>query len=254
MPKRTSPPIVLSVTDVVRLSEPRPEAAAKDVDKRTYATRFADNMARCVANALRERFPGILPTEAGGGTEVLARSVRGPKRLDVSYSTPQFGLGLGISLKSAHYREVGGAKRYTHYMRSNDEELRAEAIGYHRRQPYAVLVGVVFLPKDACNDAKGANPSSFGSWVKYLRPLAGRDAPTDDIARFERVYIGLYDPQGTEMSFFNVENAPPKAGRPKSLLSFVEFLDQVEVAYLQRNRAEFEWADEEPPDETGRLI
>jgi len=258
LPKMTDsvppPPVVRTLADVLRLSEPRPGDAATDVEKRTYATRFADNMARCIANALRERFPGILPDEAGRGTESAARSVRGPKRLDINYSTAQLGLGLGISLKSVHFRDAGGARRYTHNMKRNDEELRVEASGYHQRQPFAVMVGVLFLPFDACDDARGTHPSSFGAWVRYLRPLAGRDDPHDDIARFERVFIGLYDLHGTRMEFFDVEKAPPRATRPRTLLTFLEFLDEVEKAYLKRNAAEFEWADEEPPDETGRLL
>lgn len=248
------PDPVRTLGDVLRLSEPRPGAGSSDVDKRTYATRFADNMARCIANALRDRFPGILPDEAGRGTESPARSVRGPKRLDVNFSTPQLGLGLGISLKSVHFRDAGGARRYTHNMKRNDEELRVEASGYHQRQPFAVMVGVIFLPDDACDDARRDRPSSFGAWVKYLRPLAGRDDPHEDIARFERVFIALYDVAGTRMEFFDVEKAPPRAGRPRNLLSFLEFLDEAEKTYLKRNAAEFEWADEESPDDTGRLL
>jgi hypothetical protein len=245
MPEDTPSTSVRTLLDVLRRSEPRPPSDAKDVDKRTYATRFADNMARCVANGLRDRFPGILPDEEGHGTESPARSVRGPKKLDVNYSTVQLDLGFGISLKSVHFRDASPPRRYTHNMKRNDEELRVEASGYHQRQPFAVMVGVVFLPVDACDDGRGKNPSSFGAWVKYLRPLAGRDEPHEEIARFERVFIGLYDPAGSKMEFFDVDKAPPRSGRPRDLLSYLEVLDEIEKAYLRRNVAEFEWADEE---------
>ena len=62
-------------------------------------------MAGCIANGLRDRFEGILPDEAGRGVESPAQSVRGPKKLDVNFSTTQLGLGFGISLKSVHFRE-----------------------------------------------------------------------------------------------------------------------------------------------------
>ncbi len=110
-------------------------------DKRTYATRFADKMAICVANGLRERFPGVLPDESGRGVESPAQSVRGPKKLDVNYSTPQLGLGFGVSLKAVHFREKE-KRGYIHNMKRNDEELRSEAAGYHQRQPYAVMIAV----------------------------------------------------------------------------------------------------------------
>ena len=218
-------------------------------EQRKYAKRFADHMARLIASELRRRFRrfhGILPDEKGGGLESLARGVRGPKRLDINFSTPQLGLGLGISLKSVHIREKSGARGYTHNRKRNDEELRVEASGYHARQPYAVMVAVVFLPYDACDDSRGKNPSSFGKWVQYLRPLTGRE-PGDDGALYERVFIGLYDPAGTIMEFFDVGNPPPKRGRPSALLSLRGFVDELKRTYDARNYIEFEWADEVPP-------
>ena len=212
-------------------------------------------MAICIANGLRDRFPGVLPDEDGRGVESPAQSVRGPKKLDVNYSTPQLGLGFGISLKSVHFKEKA-LRGYIHNMKRNDEELRTEASGYHQRQPYAVMIAVVFLPADACEDATARFPSSFGNWVKYLRPLAQRHTPQDDIARYERVFVGLYNLDGSAMEFFDVATAPPKTGRPKDLLTYSGFLDEIEKTYLRRNASEFEWADhttvktdEPPPDD-----
>jgi hypothetical protein len=224
-------------------------------EKRTYSARFADKMAVCVANGLRDRFPGVLPDEGGRGVESPAQSVRGPKKLDVNYSTPQLGLGFGISLKAVHFREKE-KRGYIHNRKRNDEELRTEASGYHQRQPYAVMVAVLFLPDDACDDATERYPSSFGEWVRYLRPLAKRRSPQDDIDRFERVFIGLYRRDGTDMTFFDVEAAPPRRGRPANVLSWASFLDEIEKTFLRRNVADFEWAedaavptDELPPDD-----
>jgi len=251
MPDGTSTGPIRTLRDVLNAAEPRPpDVAASPAErhrlseeKRTYATRFADKMAICIANGLRERFPGILPDESGRGVESPAQSVRGPKKLDVNYSTPQLGLGFGISLKSVHFREKP-YRGFIHNMKRNDEELRTEASGYHQRQPYAVMIAVVFLPSDACDDASLRHPSSFGSWVKYLRPLAQRHAPHDDIARYERVFVGLYHRGGEEMQFFDVENPPPRIGRPRNLLTYYEFLDEIEKTYLRRNASEFEWAEE----------
>jgi hypothetical protein len=259
---RTRGPI-RTLKEVLDAAAPRPPDAPATSDdkhglsekKRTYATRFADRMAVCIANGLRDRFPGVLPDEDGRGIESPAQSVRGPKKLDVNYSTPQLGLGFGISLKSVHFREKEN-RGYIHNMKRNDEELRTEASGYHQRQPYAVMIAVLFLPSDACEDASRRHPSSFGSWVKYLRPLALRRAPHEDIARYERVFIGLYDRNGESMDFFDVEHSPPRAGRPRTLLTYHEFLDEIEKTYLRRNASEFEWSDEAgtetdqpPPDD-----
>jgi hypothetical protein len=64
------------------------------------------------------------------------------------------------------------------------------------------------------------------------------------------MYIALYEPDRTDLRFFDVEWDPPKSGRPKRLLSYDEFLDAAYYAYLSRNAAEFTWAEgeEEPLD------
>ena len=42
----------------------------------------------------------------------------------------------------------------------NPNELRAEATDYHQRQPYTVLIGVLFLPVDSCDDARKTKKGS----------------------------------------------------------------------------------------------
>jgi hypothetical protein len=242
---------------VLAASSPRPDVDDPVGEKNQYAVRFAERMAIRIAADLSDRFRGIAAT-----TKRTAGSIRGQKQLDVNFSTPQHGLALGISLKSVHLRDVTGG-RYTHNMKRNEEELRIEASGYHKRQPYAVMVGILFLPFDSCDDGKKNNPSSFGSWVRHLRPFAGRQTPDDEIDRFEKLYIALYAPDGSDMRFFDAEADPPKNrrppkdgellaedGRPRRLLSYAELLDSIYHRYLHRNSAEFRWADgeEEPLD------
>ena len=260
---RTERDPIATLKDVLDAVAPRPADTAPtkaerqqlSEEKRKYATRFADKMAVCLANGLRLRFPGLLPDRLGRGVESPAQSVRGPKKLDVNYSTPQLGLGFGISLKAVHFPEHG-TRGYTHNTKRNDEELRAEASGYHQRQPYAVMIAVVFLPDEACDDGTPRSPSSFGKWVEYLRPLSGRENAHDDIDRFERVFICLYARDGHRMEFFDVDTAPPKRARPWRLLTQQKFIDEVELSFLRRNFANFEWADDErvdtdepPPDD-----
>jgi hypothetical protein len=233
------------IRDVLAAAGRRPLQSDNVGLKNQYAVRFAEAMAAEIALDLSLRLRDISAT-----TKRTARSARGNKQLDINFSTPQVGLALGISLKSVHVRDVKGAQRYTHNMKRNEEELRIEASGYHKRQPYAVMVGVLFLPTDSCNDGKKDNPSSFGSWVRHLRPYAGRQSPEDEIDKFEKIFIGLYDPEGVELYFFDVDDPPPKNNRPSTLLNYQQFLNAVYHAYLSRNEAEFQWADgdEEPLD------
>jgi hypothetical protein len=245
------------IAEVLAYAEPRPLASEKDQSKKTaYSIRFAEKMGEAIARDLRPKLKGITAT-----TKRESPSAGGKKKqLDVNFSTVNHGLAVGISLKSVHLGDIKNG-RYTHNMKRNEEELRIEASGYHKRQPYAVMVAVLFVPFDSCDDGKGENPSSFGSWVRHLRPFCGRRLPTDDVDRFERIFVGLYEVDGSDLRFFDVECAPPKRGRPattgdalgpdkipRRVLAYPEFLDAVHHEYLQRNSAEFQWADgdEEP--------
>lgn len=246
--RQTSPaddlgPAVISA--VLEASKPRPESSDAVAPKNQYAVRFADAMAARIAEDLFERLENIRAT-----TKRTASSARGSKQLDVNFSTPKLGLALGISLKSVHLRDVKSPWRYTHNMKRNEEELRVEASGYHKRQPYAVMIAVLFLPFDSTGDGKRNNPSSFGSWVRHLRPFAGRTEPDDAIDKFEKIYIALYEPDGSALQFFDVQEAPPKNDRPKRTLTYSDFLTDVYHEYLGRNEAEFRWADgdEDPLD------
>jgi hypothetical protein len=248
--KHSVPDGVSVIRDILKASRPRPQVADPVGKKNQYAVRFAEHMAKRIANDLAPRLRSIQAT-----TKRTAGSLRGQKQLDVNFSTPQHGLALGISLKSVHLRDAKSG-RYTHNMKRNEEELRIEASGYHKRQPYAVMIGVLFVPFDSCDDAKKDNPSSFGSWVRHLRPYCGRGHPDDEIDRFEKLYVAMYEPDGSDLRFFDIESDPPRNRRPpqdgellaadgraRRLLTYAEFLDGVYHRYLQRNSAEFRWAD-----------
>lgn len=260
VPSSTSP----SETDgasviryVLKESKPRPSVGDSTGEKVKYAVRFAELMAKRMASDLEPQLQGI-----SASAKRTAGSIQGKKKqLDVNFSTPEHGLLLGISLKSVHVRDAkkqkdGSVKagRYTHNMKRNEEELRIEAGGYHKRQPYAVMIGVLFLPIDSCDDAVKKDPSSFGSWVRHLRPHTRRLEPEDDADRFEKLYVALYELDGSDLRFFDVESDPPKSGRPpvdgpvRSLrsLSYAEFLRSCCEAYQKRNAVEFQWASGEP--------
>lgn len=246
-----------TIKSVLDRSGARPKQDDPAKAKIDYASRFALYVAECIAHDLKPMFPGIT-----ANTKRSARSVRGNKQLDINFSTPETGLALGISLKSVHTRDVSAPNRYTHNMKRNEEELRIESSGYHKRQPYAVMIAVLFLPMDSCTDGK-TESSSFGSWVRKLRPYAGRLEPEDDIDKFEKIFIALYEVDGSDLRFFDVEAAPPRNSRPPilsdavdlsnpetRLLSYSDFLAAAFHAYLGRNHAEFRWADgdEDPLD------
>lgn len=236
---------------------PRPALDAKPPEKKNYAERLSRELARVFADHLRPTFQGILPTESGERQESKARTSKGFKKLDVNYSTLELGLALGVSIKTINYVDQK-SKRFTKNYSRNENELRAEATDYHQRQPWAVLVAVIFLPIESGDDAKSGKrteqgTSSFGAAVRFFRNIAGRDRVDAPADRFERVFIGLYDSKATVV-FFDVEKAPPKARRPKSseILSFDDVIAEITHTYDKRNSPPFLWADDAVA-ETGSL-
>lgn len=228
------------------------EAEAKAIAKKKkkfkkelkFAIAFAKHMGIEVAKALQQSgFPGTVSGEK------LSQAVRGMKRVDVKYATREAGLGLALSFKSVHLgEEEEGNADFIHNMKRNDEELRVEATGHHLRQPYAVMVAVVFLPFESCQD--GDEESSFASWVEYLWPLKGRIEPDDPPDRYELVFMGLYARDGSKLGFYEIGGKVPcpRKGRPKELLSFADFLAGVRKVYDTRNGRDFFFEGEEPKD------
>ena len=243
------PPPLRTFRDAFRAAGPRPvgEDASARGDKKNYAERLSRNLATVFANLLRKDFAGITPDPSGGKQEAPARTAKGTKKLDVNYSTPELGLGLGVSIKTLNFRDAG-TNRYTKNYTRIDNELRAEAVDYHERQPWSVLVAGVFLPVDACDDHKGGeSSSSFGQAVKIFRYRAGRTSPAARTELFERVYVGLYaldESDDWDVRFFDVMKDPPRGGRPSEAITLENVIAETTKVYDERNNPPFKWAGE----------
>jgi hypothetical protein len=208
----------------------------------SFAIYFAKHMSSEVATALVSFDPTFQGVRSG---ENISQAARGPKRLDINYSTSESGLGLAMSFKSVHFGErMSGNADFTHNKKRNDEELRVEATEHHLRQPYSVFVGVLFLPFESCSEQP---TSSFGEWVEYLWPLKGRVDVEDPPDRFELVFVALYERDGSELGFYEVGGPIecPRHGRPK-LLTLAEFLKRVKAVYDKRNGKDFFFEGERP--------
>src|SRR3954471_19076160 len=133
--------------------EPKPEVSASRELKHGYASRLSRALAVMTATALRPHFPNIIPTPDDVGHESPTGSASGKKRLDVKVWDDKLGLELLVSIKTYSFRDWSGktktAGRYTKNVQRNGMELKDEADVIHRRQPYAVIVAIMFLPVTA---------------------------------------------------------------------------------------------------------
>ena len=223
-------------------------------DRLRSALGFSNALARLVADRLRPTFPGVKPGPDGSGQESVARSAKGYKKLDVNYSTPELGLGLGLSLKTVNSVDPKTG-RYDHNYSRIDNELVTEATDYHKRQPYAVLVAVLFLPIGSC--VTGAVRKQYGIWVSdfaravvYFRNRAARARHTDDPDRFERFFVALYDdrpgePTFGDVRFFDVLDDVPndREVTEGEGISTDSFIEEVVKTYDERNNPPVAWRE-----------
>lgn len=223
----------------------RPPAFADNRSlKKNYAQNLSTELAMMVADCLRPHYPKarITPWPDGTGHEFSVGAKLDSKKTDVGVWDDAAGLILGASIKTYSFRDFHGATktkdahlgRYVRNVKRNDMELRDEADILHRRQPYAVLFALFFLPRDASWDGS-TGQSSFAHAVFTFRKRAGRT--TADAARtdlFEKVYIGLFDDDGS-VGFFDVEQAPPRNQPPATTITLAELVAAMRAAVVVRN-------------------
>ena len=180
-----------------------------------------------------------------------------------------------MSIKTYSFRDFsprsGKFGRWTKNIVRNDHELRGEAMVLHQRQPYSVLVAVLFTPFATCEDGDAAKASdigksSFAHHVTTLSKRSGRgkravlggsgrmwvDLGAEDTRYdlFEKVFIGLYDTDGV-VRFFDVDESPPRNGRPSvsQTLSFEEFVAVVHGEVTRRNKFAPTWSEPEDSED-----
>ena len=270
----TDPHPLLAALDA---AEPKPGPNAPQGEKKNYAQRLSTALAQAIADALRGTYPEITPTATGAGHETAVKVDKGQKRLDVKVSDATLGLILNVSIKTYSFPDysssTGTSGRWTKNIVRNDHELRGEAMVLHQRQPYSVLVALMFEPREICDDGeqnKRNSKSSFAHHVGVLSKRAGRgrrkvygsdpnafvdygaEDPRYDL--FERVFIGLYEQSGEQrgaVRFFDAETPPPRTGRPvdNSTISFDELIQAIKDEVDRRNRFAPTWAEPNDDDE-----
>lgn len=250
----------------------KPAPEGMQADKKNYAQRLSNQLALTLADALRPSYPTVTPAADGTGQESAVPVNKGQKRLDVKVTDPSLGLLLSVSIKTYSFQDYspgrGRLGRWTKNIVRNDHELRGEAMVLHQRQPYSVLIGVMFEPLEITLDGSPAQKadqgkSSFAHHATTLskrtgrgkRPVQGVVGAWVDIGAedprfdlFERVFIGLYEIDGPDrgaVRFFDTESAPPRNGPPSdsATLSFDEFISEIVKEVERRNRLAPTWAE-----------
>lgn len=214
-------------------------------EKKNWAQRFSNALATTMADELRRHYPKALVTPSADGSK-QEFSVGGKvdrKKTDVAVLDSTAGLIAGISIKTLTFRDTHqdpktkerSIGRYQRNVKRNDMELRDEADTLHRRQPFAVLTAVLFVPEDACWDGVNGH-SSFAHIVFTLRKRTGRRDADGRFDLFEKVYVGLMDFEGN-VKFFDVLKTPRKNQPPDlaDTISLRELIEEIDATVELRN-------------------
>ncbi|MGH6923473.1 MAG: hypothetical protein ACRED5_07010 [Propylenella sp.] len=232
--------LIVKVSELVRSLDIPPEYQ-KYIEfgravKHSFAHRLSTCLAQKIADGLRPRFREILPDATGARHESRSGSASGPKKLDVNYSNPQIGLGLGVSIKTLNFRDEATG-RYTKNIKRLDGELRAEAQDYHVRQPFSVLIALVFMPEDSAYDSE--NRSSLSHAWEVFQRRTGRKTTSNEASRFERMWLCVYATEPGRFGIcrcFDVSDSVPSTGLPGESQRLSDVLNEIELEFANRNR------------------
>lgn len=181
----------------VKAAGPKPPDDAPQGLKNPWVGRISNTLAVAFAEELRLRgmkearpaAPGAVG--ASGAERRLAGGI-GAKKVDVTWATEESGLILAISVKTIMFRD-GKTGQYQKNLTNRRGDLLVEAVTLHRRFPYAVLAGFLFLDHHAANDGTPRRKSTFENAFPRLRLFTRRPDPAGREEQFERLYLLLVD-------------------------------------------------------------
>lgn len=218
----------------LRSLPPKPPDSSTREMKRAYSEAMGAKIAVAMADDLRHRGmrearpsgPGDVGTS--GAERRLAGGI-GAKRVDVSWATDVSGLLLGISVKTINFRD-GRSRSFQKSLVNRRGDMLGEALTLHRRFPYAVVAGFLFLDKDARHDDTKKRKSTFENAFPRLRLFTGRDDPTGRDEQFERLYLLLVDanPFQPSLACYQLNDATEE-------LSLETVLDDLITVVAERN-------------------
>lgn len=213
---------------------PKPPEDSAQADKRRYSEVMSQLLALAFAEELRQRgMAEARPAPAGvlgssGAERRLAGGI-GAKKVDVTWATEESGLMLGLSVKTINWRDARSGA-YQKNLTNRRGDMLIEAVTLHRRFPYAVLGGFLFLDAGGANDGTARRKSTFRNAFPRLRLFTGRSDPAGRDEQYERLYLALVDatPSSVQLTCFQVSD-------PDYPVTFEQAFDDLVTLTVERN-------------------
>ncbi len=201
-------------------------------NKRNWNQKLSNAFALAIAEELRLR--GMKEARPAGPGELglsgaerrLAGGI-GAKKVDVSWATEESGLLLACSVKTIMFRD-GGSGAFQKNLTNRRGDLLVEAVTLHRRFPYAVLAGFLFLDHEAEHDHTTRRRSTFLNAFPRLRLFTRRPDPSGREEQYERLYLLLVDSNAFQPSVraFEVNDEKTEVDLDAAFNDIVELLGE----------------------------
>lgn len=202
--------------------------------KRQYSQDMSNAIAMAFGEELRRR--GMAEALPGGleGVERRMSGGIGAKKVDVTWSTEECGLLYSISIKTINWRD-GSSGNFQKNLTNRRGDMLFESTTLHRRFPYAVLYGFLFLDEEAGEDGTPRRSSTYVNAHHRLKMFTDRSDPSGRDEQYERLFIALVsaDPAGSRFQFFHV-------GRPDQPIALEDIFDEAIELVADRNPDFFE--------------
>lgn len=217
-----------------------------DYEDRAPKQKYSQKVSQAIADAfgaeLRRRgMDDALPAPPGevstSGAEKRISGGIGAKRVDVSWSTDDSGLIVGVSIKTINFRDRRSGN-FQKNLTNRRGDMLFESVTLHRRFPFAVLFGFLFLDWEARDDDTERRDSTFHNAHKRLELFTGRDDPEGREEQYERLYVCLIRGNPFEPKYEAYE-----AGDPETPISIEEIFDELVDLVAERNNDFYEEKD-----------
>lgn len=221
---------------------PKPAEGSGQSVKKRYSEQISNAIALGLADELRQRgLREARPTAPGKGTgsgaERRMAGGIGAKKVDVTWATEESGLLLAVSIKSINWRDKATGN-YQKNLTNRRGDLLFEGVTLHRRFPYAVLYGLVFLDQEAASDGTAKRKSTFTNGHARLRLFTGRDDPAGRDEQYERLYVVLLNANPGHPQL-----EPYAVGEPEQPVTWESIIEEMLVLVAERNPDFYEVAD-----------
>lgn len=221
----------------------KPPDDAPQSRKNPWVASLSNVLAQAFAQELRHRgMAEVRPspaevTGASGAERRLAGGI-GAKKVDVSWATEESGLLFACSVKTIMYRDARSGN-FQKNLTNRRGDLTVEAMTLHRRFPYAVLSGWLFMDAQAAHDATERRRSTFDNAFARLRLFTGRADPAGREEQFERLYLLLLDadPDSPRIDCYHVSD-------PSRTVAVGDALDELVELVGERNFDLYEAVDD----------